>query len=368
MRILGAGIAPEAVDRVKRGLVMTFSHGLTRRGVLKAGAAGAGFVAAPWIANAQAADAIKMSLEFRIYGGNAPMFHGVEAGIFKAHGIDCTPEGSSGSGESVTRVASGTHQFGLADASTVVEFAARNPGVAPKIVMTVFDKFPAVVLSLKRKPIKSLEDLKTAKLGTGTADAGSKIMPALLALNKIDINAINRTVVDVKLRDTMLLKGDVDAVIAFDYTAIFNLTENGVKMEDINLLYYSDYGFNFPGNSLIVSPALIEKNPDLVKRVALATAKAWVSAAKQRDQAIAAVTKRDGLLNAAVERQRMDWVLDKLVLTPSVKQSGLGTVTTERLTQGIGVLKEGFQLTNPPTVDQIYTTAFLPPQADRMFG
>src|SRR6185436_10772950 len=160
------------------------SH-MTRRALLKSGAGAAGLIAMPGVRRAQAADAIKMSLEFRIYGGNAPMFFAAENGIFRDLGLDVVSDGSSGSGESVTRVASGSHQFGLADASTVVEFAARNPSVAPKVVMTVFDVFPAVVMSLSRKPIKSLKDLAGIKLGTGTADAGSKIMPALLTLNNI---------------------------------------------------------------------------------------------------------------------------------------------------------------------------------------
>ncbi len=65
---------------------------------------------------------------------------------------------------------------------------------------------------------------------------------------------------DVKLRETMLMKGDVDATIAFDYTALFNLVDNGVKIEDINLLYFKDFGFNFPGIPLIASREMIEKN------------------------------------------------------------------------------------------------------------
>ena len=102
------------------------SH-MTRRALLKSGAGAAGLIAMPGVRRAQAADAIKMSLEFRIYGGNAPMFFAAENGIFRDLGLDVVSDGSSGSGESVTRVASGSHQFGLADASTVVEFAARNP-------------------------------------------------------------------------------------------------------------------------------------------------------------------------------------------------------------------------------------------------
>ena len=63
-------------------------------------------------------------------------------------------------------------------------------------------------------------------------------MPALLTLNNIDPASFSRVTVDVKLRDTLLIKGDVDAVIAFDYTAIFNLIEAGIKLEDITLLYF----------------------------------------------------------------------------------------------------------------------------------
>jgi NitT/TauT family transport system substrate-binding protein len=322
----------------------------------------------PFLARAEGADQVKLSLEFRIYGGNAPLFLAAENGIFRDLGLDVTLDGSAGSGDSVTRVASGTHTFGLADASTVVEFGARNPTVAPRLIMTVFDRFPAVVLSLKKKPIKKLQDLVGVRLGTGTADAGVKILPALLALNKIDPASINRVTVDVKLRDTMLLKGDVDAVIAFDYTAIFNLMDNGLTLDDINLLYYSDFGFDFPGNSLIAGPETIEKNPDLVRRVALGVARAWVTAARERDAAIAAVTKRDRLLRPATERQRMDWVIDRLILTPAVRQNGLGYVDPERMAKGLGVLKEGFSLASLPSLDQVYDRRFLPPLADRKFS
>lgn len=349
---------------------MSHVSSVDRRRVLRGGMglAAAGFAGFPFAGRAQALDPVRLSLEFRIYGGNAPMFLAAENGIFRDRGLNVALDGSAGSGESVTRVASGTHDFGLADLSTLVEFAARNPNVAPKLIMPIFDKFPAVVLSLKRKPIKSLQDLAGVKLGTGTSDAGAKIFPALLALNNIDPASINRVTIDVKLRDTMLLKGEVDAVIAFDYTAIFNLIDNGVKMEDITLLYYSDYGFDFWGNSLIASRAIIEKNPDLVRRVAAGVARAWVVGAREREAAINAVTKRDRLLNAKTERARMDWVLDRLVLTPNVRQNGLGQVDPARMAKGIGVLKDGFDLKTAPGFDEIYDGRFLPPEADRKIG
>lgn len=337
---------------------------MNRRTVLAAAAA---TIAAPHLAHGQTLDPVKLCLEFRIYGGNAPLFYGAEKGIFKESGIDITSEGSSGSGECVTRVASGTHPFGLADASTLVEFASRNPDAAPKLIMPIFDVFPAVILSIKKK-ISSLRELAGLKLGTGTSDAGVKIFPALLALNKVDPTSFHRVTVDVKLRDTMLLTGDVDAVIAFDYTAIFNLIDNGVRMEDINLLYFSKMGFDFFGNSLIANPDVVSKNPDLVKRMALAVSRAWVAAARDRQGAIDAVLRREKLLNRETELARMNWVIDRLILTDNVKANGLGVIDNARVEKAIGLIKDGFQLSTAPTVAQIVDARFIPPRVDRQIG
>jgi NitT/TauT family transport system substrate-binding protein len=337
----------------------------TRRALL--GGAAAATLDLPGMASA-GVDKFKLSLEFRIYGANAPAFLATESGVNERLGLDMTPEGSAGSDESIRRVATGTHPFGLADVTTLIAFTAANPAAAPKLVLPVFDRYAAVILSLRRKPVKSLKDLSGITLGAGTSDAGSKIFPALLALNGIDPASINRMTVDVKLRDAMLLAGKVDAVIAFDYTAIFNLAGNGVKLDDIHLLYFSDFGFDFIGNGLIVNPDVLARNPDLVRRVATAVSQAWVAAASRRDQAIASVVRRDKLLDPKVERARLDWVLDKLVLTDNVRRNGLGAIDLARMQHAIEVIREGFQLASTPSVDQIFDGRFMPPAGDRQFG
>jgi NitT/TauT family transport system substrate-binding protein len=97
-------------------------------------------------------------------------------------------------------------------------------------------------------------------------------------------------------------------------------------------------------------------------------ARSWVAGARDREAAIAAVTKRDGLLRAANERQRMDWVIDRLILTPTVRENGLGYFDPERMRKGLGVLAEGFQLATAPTFEEVYDGRFLPPSSDRKFG
>lgn len=316
---------------------------------------------------AVAADTLKLSLEFRIYGGNAPMFLAQQS-IYAKYGLDVSPDGSSGSDESVRRVAAGNYLFGLADASTVVAFAGRNPGVAPKIIMPIFDRFPACIISLKKKPVNSIDDLKEVKIGSASSDAGSRIFPVLMSLHNTDVKSLDITMVDVKLRDAMLLSGKVDAVIAFDYTSVFNLVGNGVKIEDINILYFSEMGFGMFGNSLIANPEVLAKNPDLCRRMAAATTEAWIYSAAHRKEAVEAVIKRDKLLSPDVELQRLSWLYDRNILTPNVKQNGLGSVELDRMKKAIELIAAAFQLPSPPAIESIYDSKFMPPKKDRTFA
>ena len=336
-------------------------NGLTRRDLLRAGAGAAGVVALgmPSIACALDKD-VPFSLDFRIYGGNSPFFFGEESGINKDLGFSMKLDGSPGSGEAIDRVASGSHAFGFADATTLVEFAARNPNEAPKMILGIFDRFPACVLSFGKKPIKTLNDLEGARVGIGAASAATKVLPALLERASIDPKKVNWTTVDVKLRDSLLLRGTIDGVIGFDYTSIFNLIDAGAKMEDLHFLYFSDYGFTFPSNGLIASRETIEKQPDLCKRVALSAARSWKASVKNPAATIAAVVRREPLLQTKVEVERLEWVLNKHVLTENVRAHGLGHIDAARMAAGMSIIKEGFGLAVAPELAQYYDDRFLP--------
>jgi NitT/TauT family transport system substrate-binding protein len=338
----------------------------TRRDLLRvgAGAMGAAAFGMPSIARAQAKE-IPFTLDFRIYGGNSPFFFGEESGINKDLGFSMKIDGSPGSGETIGRVASGSHAFGFADASTLVEFTARNPDDAPKMIMGIFDRFPACVISLGKKPIDTLKDLDGARIAVGTASAATKVLPALLERNNIDPKKVNWMTVDVKLRDSLLLRGVIDGTLGFDYTSIFNLIDAGAKMEDLHFLYFSDFGFSFPSNSLIASRAMVEKEPDLCRRVALATARAWKASVKDPAATVAVVVKREPLLQTKVEIARLEWVLNKNVLTENVRANGLGNLDPARMAAGISIIKEGFGLAAVPELSQYYDNRFLPELSER---
>jgi NitT/TauT family transport system substrate-binding protein len=356
-------IAQQAVQGSKRD---TPFGRLTRRDLLRAGAGalGAAGLGMPSIARAEAKE-IPFTLDFRIYGGNSPFYFSEASGINKELGFSMKIDGSPGSGEAIGRIASGSHAFGFADASTLVEFTARNPNEAPRMILSIFDRFPACVLSFSKKPIDTLKDLDGARIGIGAASAATKLLPALLERSNIDPTKVNWTTVDVKLRDSLLLRGSIDGVIGFDYTSIFNLIDAGAKMEDLHFLYFSDFGFNFPSNALIASQAMVEKEPDLCRRVALATARAWKASVKDPATTIAAVVKREPLLQTKVEVARLEWVINKHVLTDNVRAHGLGNLDPARMAAGIAIIKDGFGLAAVPELAQYYDDRFLPDASER---
>ena len=81
---------------------------------------------------------------------------------------------------------------------------------------------------------------------------------------------------------------------------------------------------------------------------------------------MAAMVKRDPLFDPDLEMKRLQMALKDAILTPDVKQNGFGAVDPARMALTISANATAYALEKPPAPGQIYTTQFLPPQAERM--
>lgn len=328
------------------------------------GFAAAGFA---WQSSAAAQQLtnLRISVDYRLYGANAPIWYAQSSGLFREAGIEAVVDGSSGSGDAINRVASGAYDVAYADIGTLAEFWTRNPTQAPKLVMVILDRSAQSIVSLKKANIKTMKDLIGHKIGTGQADATSRMFPAVLKLNNIPMDKLNITRVEQRLRDAMLIRGDVDAVIGFDSAILFNLMTQKIGVDDTNVLYYADNGFNFYGNGLLVSKALIESKPEVVKRLTSAVAKAWIASIKNPKATIDALAKRDSVIDVALETKRLQWILDRNVITPATRQGGIGFFDAKKMEAGLKTLGEGFSLAKVPAISDLYDDRFLPPLSER---
>lgn len=336
---------------------------LTRRTLLSATAAAP--LAAPAVIGAQPLERVRFVLNFRADGGTAGYILAGPRGHYREVGLEVVVEGSSGSGDAVTRVAAGNYEMGSADLTTLVEFYTRNPTTAPMFLGLLHDSSPQAVMSLAQANINRPQDLVGKRIGQGPADAASRLFPAFCRINNIDPASMRLQQVTPALRDQMLLTRQVDGVTGFDFTVFFNLKANGVDPNTIRSLRYSDFGMDLPGNGVLASRAFLAAKPDVARRLFAASTRCWHEVMADPQRAAAELKRLYPLLDEQIEAERIIFLRDRLMLTDRTRRDGLTYLTPERVAESIRTVQEGFGLSSVPTVEQIFDPRFLPSIEDR---
>jgi NitT/TauT family transport system substrate-binding protein len=235
--------------------------------------------------------------------------------------------------------------------------------------MMVYDSTPAAVFALKKSGIKTPADLQGKKMGAPVFDAGRRAFPIFVKANNLDAAKISWTAMDAPLRETMLARGDVDAITGFYFTSLLNLNARGVKDEEVEVMMYPKYGVNLYGNAIIVSEQFLKEKPEAVKAFLRAFTKGAKDVIADPDGAIKYVKERDALVDEALEKRRMKLAIDSVIATPTAKADGIGGVQPQRMADMVTQVSAAFDLKNPVKPEQAFNPAFLPPKADRMiFG
>ena len=306
---------------------------------------------------------IKFQLDWRFEGPAALFLTPLANGYFKAAGLDVVVDAGNGSGAAVNRVASGAYDMGFADLAALMEFHANNPDAPnrPVAIMMVYNDTPASVMALKKSGIKKPSDLSGKKLGAPVFDAGRRAFPIFARANHI--SGVQWTAMDPPLRETMLVRGDVDAITGFTFTSLLNLEARGVKADDVVVLPYPAYGVKLYGNAIIASPKLLKDNPAAVKAFLLAFAKGMKDVIGNPAAAIADVKARDGIINVALETRRLKLAIDTVIDSPNARAEGFGQVNGPRLSLMASQVADAFNTRNRVNPDAVWNGSFLPPTA-----
>lgn len=306
---------------------------------------------------------IKFQLDWRFEGPSALFLTPAAKGYFKDAKLDVTIDAGNGSGAAVNRVASGAYDMGFADLAALMEFHANNPDAPnkPIAVMVVYNDTPASVMALKKSGIKTPADLSGKKLGAPVFDAGRRAFPIFAKANKVtDVQWIS---MDPPLRETMLVRGDVDAITGFTFTSLLNLEARGVKAADVVVLPYPNYGVKLYGNVIIASPKLIKEHPEAIKAFLTAFTRGVKDVVANPKAAIADVKERDGIINAELETRRLQLAIDTVINTPNAHAEGFGQVNGPRLTLMASQVSDAFNTKSRVNADAVWTSAYLPSPA-----
>jgi NitT/TauT family transport system substrate-binding protein len=334
---------------------------MNKRHLLKFTAA---LAAAAAFGSASAQTPIKFQLDWRFEGPAALFLQSEAKGYYKAAGLNVTIDAGNGSGGTVTRVASGTYDMGFADMAALMEFHANNPDAPnkPVAVMMVYNNTPAAVLALKKSGITKPADLNGKKLGAPVFDAGRKAFPIFQKAN--GVGNVAWTSMDPPLRETMLVRGDIDAITGFSFTSLLNLEARGVKTEDVVILPYADHGVKLYGNVVIASPKLIKENPAAVKAFLAAFAKGAKEVMANPAATIETVKARDGIINVALETRRLQLAVDSVIASPDARKEGFGQIVPGRMALMASQVSDAYGTKNRVDVAQVWNGSMLPSAAE----
>jgi NitT/TauT family transport system substrate-binding protein len=333
----------------------------SRRAVL------AGLLAAPAIRPAAAQGApLRFTLDWTFQGPNAVFLHANRAGYYRAEGLNVTVDAGQGSAGAIQRIVGGAYDMGFADLNSAIEYNANNPGAMIKGVMVLFDAAPFSILTLKHKGIAAPKDLEGKTLGAPQFDASFRLFPAFCAATGVDRSKVRVQAMAPPLRETMLVRGEVDFITGHFYTSILELQARGVPSNDIVVFLYARLGLPFYGNGILASPRMLAERGDQVRGFLRATVRAMRDIVADPARAITALKATDPLVDEAIETERLRMALADNVLTQRVRRDGWGGAEPDRLAASIEQVSAALNLPRRIAPSDLFDGSFLPPAAERM--
>ncbi len=236
---------------------------------------------------ANAADPVRLRLNWMYYGSHAPFALGKDKGYFRDAGIDLDIRSGNGSGSAHRLVANGDSQFSYGSCASMVNLAAKG---APLISVAVIDAMGTEAVIVRPDAgVSKLGDLKGKSILT-TANAGvNTFFPLVLkngGLTEGDVKITN--VPDGALVSSYLqgAGGSVGILGGLDDKPAEIKANGGAQPVTFP---YSDFGVNQVGYCIVTNTETLKNNPDLVKRFVEATLKSYKEAEANPDAAITAM-------------------------------------------------------------------------------
>ena len=309
---------------------------------------------------------IKFTLGWKTQGSDAAFFYAKDHGFFKEEGLNVIIDQGEGSGATVTRIMSGAYDAGFGDVNAIIQNASTRLPESPVMVYMMWNRPPFAIVTKATSGINTVKDFEGRTLGGAQGTPTTRLLPVFVHKNGIDKDKIKISNMAPNLQEPMLIKGDIDAALVFNITSYFNLVLNRQDPDkDFKWFSFGDFGLDLYSNGLMVSKKLIASNPKAVAGLVRATNKAMIAIAKDQNAGMKAAMNYDNLINEAVEKRRLQYSFDKLIVSPEMKEIGIGDIKDDRMTRAIAIVAEGYQLDRVPTPADVFSREFLPPRAQR---
>ena len=231
-----------------------------------------------------AADKVHLQTDWIPSGEHAMYFGGWTKGFWEEQGIDITITRGYGSGDTVTKIAGGAADFGIADIGALITARART-GVPVKQIMQTYTHSPHSLFVLKSSGITTFQGLEDKKIGITPGNSHRVYFPKVAERAGTDPSKIIWSNSDASAMAALLISKKIDAAPFF---AMHHYYQNKAAMragEEIVVLPFVETGFAIYATGLVARDDMIEENPDLVRRFLIANRNAMEWARDNREEA-----------------------------------------------------------------------------------
>ncbi|MEI4473084.1 ABC transporter substrate-binding protein [Frigidibacter sp. MR17.24] len=304
--------------------------------------------------------AMPFALDWKFEGPAAPYFLALDKGYFTEAGLAVEISEGAGSLDAIPKVATGAFPVGFADINSLMKFLDQNPGAPVIAVMMVYDKPPFAVVGRKSLGVSEPADLAGKKLGAPPPDGAWAQFPIFAAENGLDMASITVDPVGFPVREPMLAQGNVDAITGFSFSSVLNLKRLQVPADDISTILMADHGVALYGNAIIANADYAAAHPEEITGFLKAVAMGWKDAVADPGTAVDALLKRNPAADKALETERLQMAIDDNVLTPWVKEHGMGGIDAARMDKAIAQTGTVYAFKTTPEAATYFTADYLP--------
>lgn len=338
-----------------------------RRTLLATGLAGAACLAAPHVARGQGAlTNVRFILDWAFFGPQAPFLLTLDRGYFREEGLNVTVDRGFGSADTPVKVATGAYEFGVADISPTIRMRLTQPTVDLISPFVLQQGSQLAAMTIRRTGIRTPKDLEGKRVAAPETDAGRQLFPVYARAAGIDAASIRWVTVTPQLRETMVARGDAEAMTGFETSGLFSLRTLNVAPADILSFRYSAAGVQLLSTALLVRRPYAEANPRVVTGMIRAIVRGHMDSWREPEAAIAALRRRDPTASAELERERM-MANFEFIRTAEVLSGGLANLAMPRVQGAIDTIRTAFDIATPLAAADLYLPGFLPPAEQLRF-
>jgi NitT/TauT family transport system substrate-binding protein len=306
---------------------------------------------------AKPADKVKVQLSWFPSVEYAGFYAAAAKGYYADENLEVTLNAGGPDINPLDEVHSGKSQFGIGQGDSLI--VAREKGQNFVAVGTIFRVNPVAITSLKKDNIQKPGDLVGKTVGTYSLDLSNYSDLMFLAfMNRTGLqkDSMHYALIDDFYGANEIKSGKMDAMSGMFATDQQVMTrESG---DEINLIYYKDYGVDVYINSIFVSDEFMQSNQDLIARFIRATMKGYQYAVENPDEVAALAVQYDDSLDLGYQQQVMQTQIPFI----DTGDAPIGSMDENVWKTTQDILLEFDLISKPVDLNTIYTNQFVSEQ------